>query len=200
MIQTRGTLLLALAGALRRAGTYNRDDQAPPVAVLWPDRERQWEPLAPLLRELLPILTLGSYAPKERTVHPTGSAAVGAFAAEVSFRRIKTPIIYLPGISKQDIRAVELPPLLQPCRAEYSGTLWTQVNGKDWTVLAFIQTTAGGLGIGWLGILPRRRRSDVRCCGWRMSRSPACARRLRYALRSSTRCSILTPCEVCCSG
>ena len=47
----------AVASALERAGQYNKDDHMAPAAILWPDKERQWEPL----------LTLGSYAPDERT-------------------------------------------------------------------------------------------------------------------------------------
>lgn len=35
------TLLEALVKALAAAWAYNRQDQAPPAAVLWPDRERQ---------------------------------------------------------------------------------------------------------------------------------------------------------------
>src|SRR3990172_1110418 len=57
----------ALLEAMRRAGSYNRNDQAPPAAVLWTDKERQWEPLLPLLREQLPLLSLGPYKPAERT-------------------------------------------------------------------------------------------------------------------------------------
>ncbi|MCX6032518.1 MAG: hypothetical protein NT169_24900 [Chloroflexi bacterium] len=59
--------LEALVAALQRAGSYNKNDQCPPAAILWPDKERQWEPLLPVLRERLPLLTLGSYAPTQRT-------------------------------------------------------------------------------------------------------------------------------------
>ncbi|MFZ1596661.1 MAG: hypothetical protein WAW26_12460, partial [Anaerolineae bacterium] len=57
------TLLDALTAALARAGQYNKNDQCPPAAILWPDKERQWEPLLPVLRSRLPLLTLGDYAP-----------------------------------------------------------------------------------------------------------------------------------------
>src|SRR4051812_20441500 len=61
------TLLDALTDALRAAGAYNKKDQALPAAVLWPDVERQWEPLLPRLRERLPIFALGPYAPDHQT-------------------------------------------------------------------------------------------------------------------------------------
>ncbi len=40
-------LLDALAEALRNIGQYNKDDQAPPAAIRWTDRERQWSALLP---------------------------------------------------------------------------------------------------------------------------------------------------------
>ncbi len=53
------TLLKYLIRALNQTGAYNANDQALPAAILWTDKERQWEPLLPLLRHQLPLLTLG---------------------------------------------------------------------------------------------------------------------------------------------
>lgn len=62
------TVLEALTAALGQAARHNRSAMVAPAAVLWPDEAGQWEPLVPLLRELLPaFLTLGDYAPEERT-------------------------------------------------------------------------------------------------------------------------------------
>src|SRR5450759_5687853 len=61
------TFLDALTRKIREAGNYNTADQTPPVAIIWPDKDRQWEPLLPLLRDRLPLLTLGQYNPQERT-------------------------------------------------------------------------------------------------------------------------------------
>ena len=61
------TFLDALATALLSAGEYNRHDQTPPGAILWPDKERLWAPLLPLLRGRLPLLTLGEYEPEARS-------------------------------------------------------------------------------------------------------------------------------------
>lgn len=49
-----GTVLDGLFRALERAPEYNPDDQVPPAAILWTDKERQWEALAPRLGEVLP--------------------------------------------------------------------------------------------------------------------------------------------------
>ena len=37
-----------------------------PVALLWPDKARQWEPSIDSLRERLPIVSLGDYDPAAR--------------------------------------------------------------------------------------------------------------------------------------
>ena len=37
------------------------------MAVLWPDKERQWEALLPRLHERLPDFALGAYAPEQQT-------------------------------------------------------------------------------------------------------------------------------------
>jgi hypothetical protein len=59
------------------------------------------------------------------------------------------PIIYLPGYSRQDLRAVETcPDALKPiAELQYRGALWSQVNAKDWTVFAFVKSDQGGLGL-----------------------------------------------------
>ena len=53
------TLLTALGEALAQAGQYNKDDQAPPEAILWTDKERQWTAPLPELRARLSLLTSG---------------------------------------------------------------------------------------------------------------------------------------------
>ena len=55
----------------------------------------------------------------------------------------------MPGISKLDIRAVEdCPKSLGPlAELQYRGCLFTQKNGRDWTIAAFLQSMDGGLGI-----------------------------------------------------
>jgi hypothetical protein len=143
------TFLDALVSALRRAGVYNRNDQEAPVVVLWTDGERQWESVIPRLREQLPLVTLGAYQPAERTGPAYWLRAMLAGQLDDQLRSDATPIIYLPGVSKAELRAVEeCPRHLQPLAAlQFTGTLWLHKNGRDWTVPGFIQATEGGLGI-----------------------------------------------------
>src|SRR5436305_13384902 len=98
------TFLEALTQAIQNAGNYNQNDQVAPVVILWPDKDRQWQVLLPLLRERLPLFTLGSYQPEERT----GPAywlrcIVARTLPEHALPLDVIPIIYLPGFSKQDI-------------------------------------------------------------------------------------------------
>ncbi len=60
-----------------------------------------------------------------------------------------TPILYLPGVSRQDLRAVaERPQALKPlAELQYRGTLFTQKNARDWTIEAFLRSADGGLEI-----------------------------------------------------
>jgi hypothetical protein len=120
------------------------------VAILWTDKDRQWEGLIPLLVERLPIFVLGEYNLELRSgpAYWLRCVIAGAFPDLFTPDKI-VPILYLPGISRQEIRAVEeCPRPLQPlAELQYRGILWSQKNGKDWTVASFLQSREGGLGI-----------------------------------------------------
>ena len=146
----------AILASLAKASDYNRNDMAAPAVVLWTDKDRQWEPLAGRLREALPhFLTLGDYEPRSfAPLRMTGPAIwlrcmIGRTLPEADWPEETTPILYLPGVSRQELRAVEdCDPHLQPLAAlQYLGVFWTQHSAKDWTILAFLQTDKGGLGL-----------------------------------------------------
>lgn len=145
------TILDALIQSLSQAGEYNRDDQVAPAVILWPDKEHQWELLLPALRERLShLLTLGARAANSKT----GPAIwlrcmIARTLPEANWPAKDIPILYLPGVSRQELRAVaECPPALMPlAELQYRGAFWSQVNHKDWTVLAFLQSADGGLGL-----------------------------------------------------
>lgn len=144
------TFLDALADAIEAASAHNRQDHVSPAAVLWTDEARQWEGLLPLLRERLPLFVLGKYSPDEHTGPAYWLRCI--IARTISHPGLapeNVPIIYLPGHSRQDLRAMESCPVeLQPlAELQYRGVLWSQKNGRDWTVGAFLQSRDGGLGI-----------------------------------------------------
>ena len=141
----------ALVGSLEAAAKYNPNDVVHPYAVLWTDHDTQWQPIIPQLRRLLPqLLTFGEYQPDQR-IGPAIwlRSVVDRGLPDVGLPDGVTPIVYLPGVSRQELRAVqECPDSLKPLvELQYRGTCWTQKNGKDWTVEAFLVSEEGGLGL-----------------------------------------------------
>ena len=151
-----GTLLEAVRASLAHAGRHNPGDVVSPAAVLWADTDGQWRPVVEQLRPLMPeLLTLGDYDAETRS----GPAIWLRCVIESSVRSAKfpelmwladaLPIIYMPNVSRQTLRAVEeCPAALTPLvELQYRGTIWTQKNGKDWTVRAFLVSDDGGTGL-----------------------------------------------------
>lgn len=144
------TVLEALSASLTQAAYYNRSVAVSPAAVLWPDDSCQWEPLVPLLRELHPaFLTLGEYDQEKRTGPAIWIRCLLAGELEAAdWPEGTIPIVYMPGVSRQMLRAVETCPReLQPlAELQYRGVLWSQVSARDWTILAFLKSK-DGLGL-----------------------------------------------------
>ncbi len=144
-------LLDHLLKAVCDATIFNPEVRVGPVCILWPDSDRQWEAGIPVLQADLPqLMILGDYAPEKRT----GPAiwlrcVIAGKAPEVSLPEDVTPIFYLPGVSRQDLRAIEsCPDYLKPlAELQYRGVIWSQINAKDWTILAYLKSDQGGLGL-----------------------------------------------------
>ena len=140
-----------LIAAIQSSAVFNPDVQVAPACILWPDRERQWEAIMPRLQKELPeLLVLGDYSPEDR-VGPAIwlRCVIGTACTDIGLPDDKTPIFYLPGVSRQDLRAVQdCPDHLKPlAELQYRGTIWSQLNSKDWTILAFMSSAQGGLGL-----------------------------------------------------
>jgi len=160
------TVLSRLVKAILNAAAYNPEVQAAPACILWPDKDRQWEAVISRLQKELPQLyVLGDYSPENRTgpaiwlrcvlagtVSPEpedqSESKVGDVPPKYSVPE-NIPIFYLPGVSRQDLRAIEsCPEYLKPlAELQYRGTLWSQINAKDWTIFAFLKSDQGGLGL-----------------------------------------------------
>jgi hypothetical protein len=147
------TLLHRLKQVLREYGTaFNSNDQIAPAAILWTDGERQWEPLVAQMRADMPhLLTLGAYDPATRSGPAIYLKTLIAGAIPEHYRHETgvVPILYLPGIQREDIRArEECAPSLQPlAELQFRGTLFLQRGGSDWTVYAFLVNPEYGLGL-----------------------------------------------------
>jgi hypothetical protein len=137
--------------SLKSTAQHNSSLMERPEVILWPDPEEVWKEVVPILQNELPqLLTYGQYSP-DKKVGPAIwiKCMVAKLLPEADWEKHETPIIYLPGISKSDLRKVEtavfdLQPLLE---YQYTGSLFLQENGKEWTVLAFVENPQHGLGI-----------------------------------------------------
>ncbi|MBT3212377.1 MAG: BREX-1 system phosphatase PglZ type B [Planctomycetaceae bacterium] len=125
-----------------RAKDVGLDGQDRPVAILWTDPKEQWRPLVPLLLKAIPeLLVYGDYDSDSRTGPAIWLRCLVDRVLKVpALPEDKTPIIYLPGVSRQDLRAGEecretLRPLVE---LMYRGSLWLQQNGNDWGLLSFL--------------------------------------------------------------
>ena len=133
-----------LIQSLRKAGEYNRHDTAAPCAVLWPDGEKRWEGVSAQLLKKMPELLVLSPDINEKQ-------GPGTFIRYLisKHKSKQLPVIYLPGVSRQHFRSAsgfpEIAKHLFPL--QFLGRFWTQENGKDWTLSAFMTSESGGLGL-----------------------------------------------------
>lgn len=145
------TLGLRIAATVRAAAqAYTVGDEVAPCAVLWTDPERLWECVMPELQAMLPeLFLLGKYAPEQRTGPALWLRCIEARVVDDAPPVRVTPILYLPGISREKLRAAEDCPqeLAALVELQYRGVMWLHVNGKEWTPYAFLVSKHGGLGL-----------------------------------------------------
>lgn len=137
--------------SLQQASRHNSSVMVKPEVILWPDPERQWEAVIPILQEKInSLLIFGAYEP-DRKQGPAIwlKCMVARSLPEAAWPETETPILYLPGISKQDFKNITAAGLLlQPLMEyQYTGVIWLHENGKEWTVPAFVQNAQAGLGL-----------------------------------------------------
>lgn len=137
--------------ALKQAENHNAQVMVKPEVILWPDPESQWIEVMDVLQDTMPhLLIYGSYNP----IRKQGPAIwlkcmIAKALPEANWDAEAIPIIYLPGVAKSDLRNVEnavfnFQPLLE---YQYTGTLFIQENGREWSILAFVENPINGLGI-----------------------------------------------------
>lgn len=154
------TVLNRLVESLR-ARSASPDGQRSPVAILWPDPKREWKSLLPALRDELPeLLALGDYDAEagagpaiwircvvDGTLPPPRGQGGGP-DREGGSDAGRIPILYLPGIAREQLRAGAdcsdgLKPLVE---LMFRGTLWLHPKGRPWTPARFLRS-AEGLGL-----------------------------------------------------
>jgi hypothetical protein len=137
--------------ALKQAENHNSNLMVKPEVILWPDPENQWLDVMDVLQESMPqLLTYGSYEPSRKKGPAIWlKCMIAKMLPEANWEEDAIPIIYLPGVAKADLRNVEnavfnFQPLLE---YQYTGTLFIQENGREWSISAFVENPIVGLGI-----------------------------------------------------
>lgn len=144
------TVLDALLRELDQCRQHARASEEAPLVIFWPDHDRQWEALLPLARAQLPTLvTLGPWDPPTQSGPAAWVRCALARSVEVPWAAHQTPVVYLPGIGRDELRAVDdCPDALAPLVGfQHRGAIWSQVNDRDWTVRAFLTSKHGGLDL-----------------------------------------------------
>ena len=137
------TVLERLISSLRAKGAPI-DGHERPVVILWTDPKQEWAPLIELLlQHVEEFLVLGDYQPQRRT----GPAIwvrciIDGSVDEPDLPVDRPPIVYLPGVARQRLRAgPDCPDGLKPMvELLYRGALWHHPNGNDWTVNAYLSS------------------------------------------------------------
>lgn len=141
-------VLDCVARALDQAASFDGNIHVQPIAVLWPDKDRQWESTVELLRTRRRVLTLGPYDP--------GSGSGPAFWIRCVVEGTVSidgpqglPIVYMPGVTRDDLRNVDatsqaLAPLAP---LQHKSQWFAQSSGKDWTARALLINRDRGLGL-----------------------------------------------------
>jgi hypothetical protein len=141
-----------LINQLRNSANYNSAVQIAPAAILWTDIECQWQSAMSVIKQYLPeLVELGEYNPEER-IGPAIwiKCAIAGVLEECELPEGKTPIIYLPGVGRKDLRAIEqCPDHLRPlAELQYRGCWWAyNTAGRDWSVGSFLTNPRVGLGL-----------------------------------------------------
>lgn len=145
------SLLQHIKSSILSAKKYNRSQVTAPKVILWPDPEKQWTSVVDRLREEIDgFITLGTFKPDELEGPAIWiKCLVDQTLPEAKWTKDTIPVIYLPGIAKADFKNIEeAPASIQPLMEyQFSGNLWTQENGKEWTILSFLQNSEHGMGL-----------------------------------------------------
>src|SRR5690554_6279364 len=134
-------LIELLVNEIRASAQYNSNVQVAPSIILWTDKQRQWESALPFLQAAMPeLIVLGDYQPERRTGPAVWvKCIIEGVLAEQQLPENLTPILYLPGIERRDLRAIATcPESLKPlAELQYRGCWWAYNNaGRDWTANA----------------------------------------------------------------
>jgi hypothetical protein len=127
-----------------RALAKSADGTAAPVTILWTDPQAQFAPAVELLRQSMPeLVELGEYSPELRRGPAIWLRCVVERTLTVEGLDVsRAPIIYMPGVARQSLRAGEDCPLeLRPLvELLYRGAAYMHQGGQDQTLGALLKS------------------------------------------------------------
>lgn len=142
-----------IASALRAAAAFNAGAYSAPVAVLWADPDRTWEPVIRSLQTTAPILALGDYRPDAAQGPALWLRAVLAAPDSVELPtglarpEAQDPwVIYLPGVSRSSMTdTADLDDSLAPlAETAIRSNWWPSAHGQaPWTPHSFLASKHG---------------------------------------------------------
>ena len=100
------------------------------------------------IAERLPVVALGEYDPRPRRGPAYWIRCVVARTIDAGLPD-GPPIVYLPGVSRSELRAADTcPPELAPiAELQYRSQWFSHPNNRDWTVRALLTNSERGLGL-----------------------------------------------------
>jgi hypothetical protein len=142
------TVLDRIVACLLAAQENNANAHVAPVALLWPDEGRQWEHVIDRIGERLPLVSLGEYDPAARRGPAYWIRCVVAGTVDVGLPG-GVPVVYLPGVARHALRAVDsCPTELAPiAELQYRSQWFSHPNSRDWTVRSLLSHVERGLGL-----------------------------------------------------
>ncbi|MGH9130652.1 MAG: BREX-1 system phosphatase PglZ type B [Acidimicrobiales bacterium] len=142
------TVIDRVVACLTAALEYNRDAVVAPVALLWPDEDAQWVPAMGRVGERMPVVILGEFDPAAKRGPAYWIRCVVARTLDAGLGEA-TPVVYLPGVSRSQLRAVEdCPSHLAPlAELQYRAQWFSNPHDRDWTVRALLADREHGLGL-----------------------------------------------------
>jgi hypothetical protein len=134
---------------LDSARTFDSNVFEAPIAILWPDEERQWEGAISELQQHRPIMRYGTFDLEVRQGHSYWLRCVIAGTLELEGAPAGIPIVYLPGISRSALSALDVASAdLAPLGAlQYRCQSFNHPNGKDWTIRGLLSNKEIGFGL-----------------------------------------------------
>ncbi len=147
------TVIEGLDRALDRALTFDGNVMNQPVALFWADKDQQWQSILPELQQRLRLVRYGSFSADKRQGPAYWLRCVIAGTVDVAGAPAGVPIIYLPGVSRDELRTVgSLATEFSPLAALQHRAQWfSHPNGKDWTIRALLASKDRGLGLNVSG-------------------------------------------------